>query len=318
MVTILQWNINGIRHHFHELKLLISNQDPTLICLQETHLRPQMRFNIRGFNCHRYDDTAADQRAKGGVAIFTKENLHAVPVTIQSELQVVAVQVTARVKFTLCNIYLPTPDWTSAQINNILAQLPRPFLIVGDFNSHNPLWGSEKTDASGRRVEEIIDTSESVLLNNGDGTYLNSISNCPSHIDLSFCSPSLAPYLFWSVLKSDLYTDHFPIKIVLPHTPTDSTPKLASWDILRGDWDAYQQQVTLPTINPFYSTADEAEMITQAILTAAEATVPQKRQRNPRRCVPWWNPTVAAAIKDKKRALTTFRRQMTLSNMINF
>ena len=30
------------------------------------------------------------------------------------------------------------------------------YIIVGDFNSHNTLWGSEKTDPNGKIIENFI------------------------------------------------------------------------------------------------------------------------------------------------------------------
>lgn len=38
----------------------------------------------------------------------------------------------------ICNMYLPNhKPFTDTDINNIIKQLPQPFIIVGDFNSHN-------------------------------------------------------------------------------------------------------------------------------------------------------------------------------------
>ena len=35
-------------------------------------------------------------------------------------------------------------------------QFPKPFLVVGDFNDHNYLWGGNKTDAKGRVMETFM------------------------------------------------------------------------------------------------------------------------------------------------------------------
>ena len=38
-------------------------------------------------------------------------------------------------------------------LTHLESQLPKPVVIVGDFNSHNDLWGGNKTDAKGRVME---------------------------------------------------------------------------------------------------------------------------------------------------------------------
>jgi hypothetical protein len=36
--SIVQWNINGLRNHIEELKILTKELGPTIVCLQETTL----------------------------------------------------------------------------------------------------------------------------------------------------------------------------------------------------------------------------------------------------------------------------------------
>ncbi|KAG5871910.1 hypothetical protein JTB14_025002 [Gonioctena quinquepunctata] len=130
-------------------------------------------------------------RARGGVAIIIKENIPSTVIPIQSRLQVIAVQIMHPIKITICNIYLPEFNWNIDHLKSIIDQLPQPFIFLGDFNSHNPIWGSERLDRRGRIVEEVIDEYNLVLLNTGEGTFLNSRSNTFSHLDLSLCSQEL-------------------------------------------------------------------------------------------------------------------------------
>ncbi|KAG5878159.1 hypothetical protein JTB14_036047 [Gonioctena quinquepunctata] len=125
----------------------------------------------------------------------------------------------------LCDIYLPDSNWTVEDLRNIINQLPQPFLIMGDLNAHNPIWGSERLDASGRKVEKFLEETNLTLLNTGEGTYLNLRSNKLSALDLAFCSPNIAPSLQWICLGDHL-TDHFPIKLeCASRTPQDYYPK---------------------------------------------------------------------------------------------
>jgi hypothetical protein len=55
--------------------------------------------------------------------------------------------------------YLPTkPNQLQLQrsdLNNIINQLLKPYIITGDFNSQSPYCGSEKIDQRGKSIEKI-------------------------------------------------------------------------------------------------------------------------------------------------------------------
>ncbi|GFU06796.1 uncharacterized protein TNCV_4353541 [Trichonephila clavipes] len=44
--------------------------------------------------------------------------------------------------------------------NNLVDQLPAPFVILGDFNGHSTLWGSVKTNPRGRQIEQDLYNSD--------------------------------------------------------------------------------------------------------------------------------------------------------------
>ncbi|KAG5858985.1 hypothetical protein JTB14_020849 [Gonioctena quinquepunctata] len=142
---------------------------PFCICLQETHLKPKNSFNLRGFKLSRRD-VVPGARAHGGIAISIRNNFPATEIPLRTYIQALAVHIDYPYKMTICNIYLPNTDWTLTALENIIEQLPSPFLIMGDFNSHNPTWGSHKLDAGGRIIERVIDDRDSVVMNNGQGT----------------------------------------------------------------------------------------------------------------------------------------------------
>ena len=229
MASIIQWNCNGCKTHYCELKEILVQNSPICVCLQETHFKVGENFSLRGYKCSR-KDVIHDLRARGGVAIYTKENIPITPIPVQTELQAVAIRTEFPVKMTICNIYLPNFDWEIQDWRDIVAQLPRPYIIMGDFNAHNPLWGSERLDTRGRIIEDLIDELELIILNTGEGTYLNSRSNSFSAIDLTLCSPEIAHIFEWKRLGGQLYTDHFPIliKCAAPNLQNVSPKKMAA------------------------------------------------------------------------------------------
>ena len=97
------------------------------------------------------------------------------------------------------------------KLSDLIKQLPKPFIIAGDFNSHNTLWGSQRTNGRGKILNEILKDPDILLLNNTQPTYLNNTNGSFSAIDFSLCSASIGHRLKWEVLE-DLYdSDHFPI-----------------------------------------------------------------------------------------------------------
>ena len=64
------------------------------MCLQETFLKDTENITVRGFNLyHKYQET--ENRASGGVSIIVNENVPQSIVTLNTNLQAVAVKVTA-------------------------------------------------------------------------------------------------------------------------------------------------------------------------------------------------------------------------------
>ena len=76
-------------------------------------------------------------------------------VQLNTPLQAMAVRVTLSKAVTVCNIYIPpSVDVSLSDLEELIQQLPAPFVLVGDFNAHSPLWGDVKQDFRGQIVEK--------------------------------------------------------------------------------------------------------------------------------------------------------------------
>ena len=78
-------------------------------------------------------------------------------IVLKTELQAVAVSITiAERAYTFCSIYIPPSSTLKrSQLNDLKSQLPSPIIFMGDFNSHNPLWGSSYTNPKGNSFSSI-------------------------------------------------------------------------------------------------------------------------------------------------------------------
>ena len=143
----------------------------------------------KGYVAYHKSGTIDDMdRAHGGVSIFIISNLPQSFVDVTSPLQVIVVKVTLHTTITFCNVYIPPSSALHLpDLANIEDQLPKPFVIVGDFISHNYLWGGNKNDAKGKVMERFITKSNICLFNDDTPTYLHPATYINrSHYVLSF------------------------------------------------------------------------------------------------------------------------------------
>jgi hypothetical protein len=92
-------------------------------------------------------------------------------------------------KLTICNIYLPNQkNFHTRDIDHIIQQLPTLFILLGDFNAHNLIWGSTKSNPRGKEIEKLLDKDNIALLNDSTPTHINLANGNFSCIDLTVCS----------------------------------------------------------------------------------------------------------------------------------
>ena len=71
-----------------------------------------------------------------------------------------------------------------------------PFIIMGDFNGHNPLWGSKTTNGKGKKLEDFISQEGLCIFNDGTDTYLHP-GNWVLFSYWSYCCWSISSFRFF-------------------------------------------------------------------------------------------------------------------------
>lgn len=314
---ILQWNLNGYFTHIESIKLLINDYLPLVICIEETHFKHQ---NVTLKNYVPFLRNRVTDHSSGGTAIFVRDDIESTEIQLQTNLEIVAVSVTHKMKINICNVYLPHPtDLDITELSNVLNQIPHPKIILGDFNCHNSTWGSNKTDKCGNLLNNLIDNLNLVLLNTGKSTRFNSYNGTFSAIDLSLCSPSLATLLYWDTLGYLYDSDHFPITINIDTNDILTFPIHQTWKIKSADWDLYRTLIEGQTNNfNLTNTANEnLELFNNIIISAATIAV-GKTKSSKRQPVPWWNNEIAQALTLSKHAFNVYKKHKTIDNLIIF
>ncbi|GFV17745.1 putative RNA-directed DNA polymerase from transposon X-element [Trichonephila clavipes] len=231
----------------------------------------------------------------------------------------VAVRIHSTSLITVCCLYLP-PNTVIHQhdLNNLVDQLPAPFIILGDFNGHSTLWGSAKTNPRGRQIEQVISDLCLCLLNHEEPTFFHEPTRSFHTLDLAICSPSLLPHLNLSVEK-DLYnSDHFPV--ILSHdSDTDGKTFPPTYSYRRADWALFTQlAVITDTMVKVESVDTCVQKVTNVLITAAELSIPKSSSHSFQHYKLWWNTDCQTAYKNQRKLWGIFRRYPTTENLLAF
>ena len=131
-------------------------------------------------------------RACGGVSVLVRDGIPSSECTLNTSLQAKAVTISTSKTITICSLYLPpSENLNIVLLTRLIAQLPTPFVICGDFNGHSVTWGCDKNNSRRDRIDDFITENNVCLLNDGSYTYLHPATGTFTAIDLSLCSPEI-------------------------------------------------------------------------------------------------------------------------------
>ena len=182
------------------------------------------------------------ERASGGSSIVINNSVLQSLIPLNTNLQAVAVKVTLHRTIHVCSIYLLLGDrFNMADIENLILQLPKPFIIMGDFNSHSNVWGCRDTDNKGRIIEDVINRNNLLLYNNKSFTYLHPGTGTYSAIDLTLADSLIFLDYSWKVHDDTCGSDHFPI--ILENSGPELDDKIPRWNLRRAKSDEFKNSV---------------------------------------------------------------------------
>ena len=311
---LISWNCRGISNKKEELQILVKNVMPVAILVQESKIKENQNFELKNYTFnHKPQTINEEENAKGGVGIFVRKEIPYTSVNLNTNFQAIAVQLYLHKKVTLCSIYIP-PDrnFTQIELENLIQQLPKPFILSGDFNSHNEIWFDKKTDTRGKIVEKFILENNLCLLDENHFTFNRGDSQ--THIDLTLVSPEIFVDFVWSTYNDQCSSDHVPIIIKTKDKfNLEGKPR---WNLEKADWSKFRAQANFNSpVTDFSDIDDLCEYITQTIVNAATKSIPISKPMIGKTSVPWWNGCCRIAVNKKK---ATYRRYLRTPTLINF
>ena len=203
------------------------------------------------------------------------------PQDLEMEVQAFDLHI-AHNKITLLHIYnFPEFNLNSDHLNQLIPQLRRKYILVGDFNAHHHIWDPiNPSNRRGRVLADYMIDHPNMALATPSGLITYTSPRPPhnsSTIDLTLCSNNLIQVIKTSAL-ADSGSDHFPILNTISLAPDPKTrEKRKKWKIIdkkMGEWKS--------KLKPSENTSDNIDTLEQAftesLIKAAESTLKKQQQ----------------------------------------
>ena len=237
---------------------------------------------------------------------------------MRNEAQIVAARVNYGGSFTVSSVYFSnTHNFNSDIVTDIITQLPQPFLLLGDFNANNTLWGCKDTIPRGRIMDKIVADYQLNILNNWAPTRIYGSSE--SAIDLSICSQTLQANTNWTTFETPRDSDHCPILLTLNACARERGVKYRS--LRKMDWAKYQGSKVWKHISQLadesVSPADMVEDFYSRMTTAVAESVPEEIKK-PYYPKPWWSAELTDSLSKREKAYKTYKRRRSPQNFIKW
>lgn len=314
-MSILQWNIQSIKSNFCELKVLLREEAPSCVCLQETMLgdfkmNPPSQYKI--IQSQRKRDDGHER----GTAILVRNNTNFEELPLTTNLQAVAAKVWFGKWYTVCSIYLPHIPIQQSDIESLIVQLPRPFLLLGDMNARHHLWGENIINEKGQIFENLITSSNISLMNSQAKTHYHIQTGTYTTIDLSICSSDCLLDFDHTVLGSLHGSDHYPIRI---KANSDEGPVTYSGRLKteKADWKTFTC-LTEHYQPPNQSLELDVKHLNDFIIETAEKCMPTSVGNPNKIPVPWWSQECEDAKRERRRNERALKRTESIGNKIAY
>ena len=153
---------------------------------------------------------------------------------------------------------------------------------MGDFYSHNIIWGSKTTNKRGQTLEKVIHSNNLCLCYQKSQTHLDPSPGTFSAIDITLSDSSVFIDNNWRVYKDPCDSDYYPI-IMKNSTIENSEPqtKPPQWNFKKANWLSYKK-LSLTTLIPKSNTNKEEFIIhfTNTLITITNKIIPQTRMNH--------------------------------------
>ena len=305
VLHIIFWNANGVRGKTMEIRELLERTQPHALLINETHLKPRMRFGVPGYIVAR-KDRPDEIGPKGGTAILVRADIHhsRLPDPQTEEIEATSVEIfTDNHPVTLTSVYKrPGNRLRRADLQTLFSTSPT--IAAGDWNASHTNWDQNSNRDGTRLVDyaadlqlEIEAPDEPTHYSSGFGTW--------STLDLAV-HEGLRGNVAMRVLP-ELSSDHWPVEmVVLDHTPS-TQPKAP---VRTTNWNIYRRLLEDRTV---LNGPPESNVLLDAAVEELQCSMKDARDRasklasskKPYFLLPEY---ILRLLEEKKTALRTWKR----------
>ncbi len=321
-ISVMHLNIQSLKPKLDILAIEAQLYD--ILIFTETWLSPSTSdddLHIINFSppfrCDRQD------RQGGGVAIYVREGLHATcrPDLAVNGLEALWVELHANQrKFIIGGIYRP-PDSNNNQfllmeesIDRVFDQVCDNVLVAGDFNINVLNSDSNKISRliTSYNAEQLI-TSPTHYTEHSNSLIDLIFVKDTHHVITSFVADPFIP---------DLVRYHCPVVAVLKiNKPKAIAYKRKIWLYDQGNYEDFRLKLNSINWHDILQTENldtTADIITNSIIDAASATIPNKVVTIRPNDIPWFNNNIRKLIRKRNRYHTKAKNTNPESNWANF
>ena len=299
-LNLLQWNAEGLgTHKVLELRKLLKDKKVDAALIQETKLRNKLPPSFPGYEVYQCECKNTCQ----GILTLIRTDMQATVSRIKTndnnDMHLIKLWKDGR-KYTLYNVYSPPNVAFDAKLQGTNF---KKTILAGDTNGHSPIWGYEDSNPSGKYIEETINSTNLILLQDkqSKATLYHRPSGKTFRPDHTLISADLDEQCHIEVLE-DLGSDHLPIFIAIKTKKgEDKARREPRWNYSKADWNAFRHR-TDDNISKIDLTVDINQQLTDfanAILQGAECSIP-KGSRKKFSII--WSEKMEEAVNSRKKA----------------
>lgn len=211
-IKIMNWNCQSIGNKISEFKAYLLLNNPEIVALSETFLKPDKSFSVPNYIVYRNDRIS---RFGGGVAILIKKEIAHSPLlksSINDPLEYIGIQITSKTG-KIYNIYAAYLPPNSPLIDTHIIDLTNnrnTTLIIGDLNAKHKMWGCSSNNAKGNVLKSISEKYNIDIIAPSEHTHYDSLGKSDI-LDIIIAKKLTSQ--FYIRTETALSSDHLPVHI---------------------------------------------------------------------------------------------------------
>ena len=323
-LNILSLNCNSIYNKLPELKNLLLDNKPDIMCLCETWLKDKYSPRFKNY----ITEWKNRSERGGGLGIIVKQTIQYQTVQLQDyqdgvlETQAIKIYMADSSTLFILNIYNPNKNVTIQEIEHYLNQLGDIYLIIGDLNAHTALLNSEtrRSNQTGKTLENLLLQNTLCLINQSDiFTYIDRKTGKQSCLDVCLSSSNIAPLTDIEPF-GEIGSDHLIMKVTIELNPVNyewlKTPK---YKITKQNLEKFKNSYIPPKqLRPGATNELAEDLIARITESANEAFGKPREPGDARKRTPWWTEECRSLVKERNKAYKTFSKHPTTPNWIAY